>query len=284
MQSMKNDPVRGKRRRSRYDIKPVFLIALLLLAFMLPGCALGIMPSPSGSGTAQEPEVVAAPSPTVEPASSPPPLNTGKGAGGIAGAPEETADTEEAEGPDVPERDVPADDDYFFNTAFLGNSLVEGFKMFSGLTTCDVYASTSMTVMGAGSLLDQMSEWQYGKVYILLGINEIGYNIDYFIEQYSAMLDKLEEQQPNAMIFIMGLTPVSEFKSSTDEVFNMDQINAYNERLYQLAEERDCYYIDLCDALADESGYLPADVTSDGIHFSAGHYKVWLDYLKIHYI
>ncbi len=42
--------------------------------------------------------------------------------------------------------------------------------------------------------------------------------------------------------------------------------------------------MDLCEALSDESGYLPSNVTSDGIHFSADHYKVWLDYVKTNYV
>lgn len=196
---------------------------------------------------------------------------------------QQTGTQVDTEGPDLPERD-PVDDDFFSDAAFLGNSLVDGFRIFSGLTTCDVFASTSMTVLGVGDLLSQMSQQQYGKVYILLGINEIGYDADYFKGLYGDMLDKIESGQPDADIYIMGLTPVSSQKSSGDSTFNMDRINLYNEKLYELADERGHYYVDLCDALADDTGYLPADVTSDGVHFAASHYTVWRDYLKTHYV
>jgi len=175
------------------------------------------------------------------------------------------------------------DDEWFADAAFLGNSLVDGFRLFSGLTTCDYYAATSMTVLGAGSLIQQMAAEQYGKIYILLGINEIGYDADVFKGQYADMLDTIMEQQPDADIYIMGLSPVSEYKSSTDKTFTMTRVRLYNEKLLELAQEKDCYYIDLVDALADETGYLPANVTSDGVHFSAAHYQVWSEYLHTHH-
>ena len=175
------------------------------------------------------------------------------------------------------------DDDWFSDAAFLGNSLVDGFRLFSGLTTCDVFAATSMTVMGSGDLIRQMNAKQYGKVYVLLGINEIGYDPDYFKTQYANMLDTIIAGQPDADIYVMGLTPVSEHKSTTDSTFTMDRVRAYNDRLLSLAIEKGCYYIDLCEALANESGYLPADVTTDGVHFSASHYQVWLEYLRTHH-
>ena len=203
---------------------------------------------------------------------------------------EETPDTEPLPTePPAPEyglvalSDERVEDEWFSDAAFLGNSLVDGFRLFSGLTTCDYYAATSMTVLGAGGLISQMAAKQYGKVYILLGINEIGYDADVFKGQYGDMLDTIMEQQPDADIYIMGLSPVSEYKSTTDKTFTMTRVRLYNEKLLELAEEKNCYYIDLVEALADETGYLPANVTSDGVHFSAGHYQVWNEYLHTHH-
>ena len=182
----------------------------------------------------------------------------------------------------VPLQEAAADDNFFSDAAFLGNSLVDGFRLYSGLKTCDVYASTSMTVLGAGELVAQMPQGTYGKVYILLGINEIGYEPDYFKEQYSALLDTIQASQPNAEIYIMSLTPVSAAKSAQG-TFTMERVLAYNEKLLELAEEREMWYLDLVEALADDTGYLPANVTTDGVHFTAEEYAVWLEYLRTHY-
>ncbi|MGE4353972.1 MAG: GDSL-type esterase/lipase family protein, partial [Oscillospiraceae bacterium] len=184
--------------------------------------------------------------------------------------------------PDITEQE-PVDDEFFSDAAFLGNSLVDGFRLFSGLNNCDYYAATSMTVTAAGPLIDQMAEKQYGKVYILLGINEIGYDVDYFKGLYADMLDRIRDTQPDADIYIMSLTPVSAYKSANSNTFNMTRVKAYNDALYALAKEKDCWYLDICTALAGDDGYLPSNVTSDGVHFAAEHYKVWLEYLRTHY-
>ena len=198
--------------------------------------------------------------------------------------------------PDLTEREA-VDDEFFADAAFMGNSLMDGFRLFSGLTTCDYYAATSMTVDGAGSnvcitldngaagtLVDGLLQKPYGKIYILLGINEIGYNVDTFISKYSSLIDTIAAGQPDCDIYIMGLTPVSYAKSSGSDTFNMTRVNAYNEGLHQLAADKGCYYLDLVDALAGDDGYLPADVTTDGVHFSASVYQQWLQYVKTHYV
>ena len=199
-------------------------------------------------------------------------------------------------GPDIPLRDEPADDEFFSDAAFMGNSLMNGFELYSGLTTPDYYTATSMSVIGAtstycvaldngnsGTMVDGLTQKPYGKIYILLGINEISMNVDAFIESYGAMLDTIRAAQPDCDIYIMGISPVSAAKSSSSE-YNMTNINKFNEALYQLAADKGCYYMDLVGALADETGYLPASETPDGVHFSVKIYQIWLEYVRTHYI
>ena len=87
--------------------------------------------------------------------------------------PQEPVARQETFSPDLTEQ-PPADDAFFADAAFLGNSLIDGFQLYSGLTTSDYYCATSMTVAKSEELVSQMAQKQYGKVYLLLGINEIG--------------------------------------------------------------------------------------------------------------
>lgn len=215
---------------------------------------LDITPSPIPPTLASEPESTPTPEPTPEP------------------------------GPDVPAQPEPAGDEYFDDAAFIGNSLVDGFRIFSGLTNCDVYAATSMTIMGIGDYIAQMSSKEYGKIYMLLGINEIGYDVESFKTTYGNAIDRLLGDHPDALLYIMGISPISAAKDASSDVFTMDNVRRFNEKLYELADEKDCYYIDLCEALAGSDGFLPASVTTDGVHFTAAEYTVWLDYLREHYI
>ena len=135
-----------------------------------------------------------------------------------------------------------ADDSFFSDTAILGNSLVDGLRLYAGLKTVDYYCATSMSVVSAlytqdvllqdgtyGTQLDAIAQKQYGKVYIQLGINEIGNSVDYFIGNYRAMLNQIRASQPNADIYIMALTPTSESKNGTS--FSKDRVLMYNEAL-----------------------------------------------------
>jgi hypothetical protein len=198
--------------------------------------------------------------------------------------------------PNIPEQPR-ADDDFFADAAFMGNSLMDGFRMFSGIATSDYFAVTSMTVLGvsssvcvtldngaAGTIIDGLTQKPYGKIYTLLGINEIGMAVDAFIEEYGSMLDKIIAAQPDCDIYVMGITPVSQAKSSSHELFNMPRINEYNAALKELAADKGCYYMDLVEALAGEDGFLPAAETSDGVHFSASLYETWAEYVRTHYV
>lgn len=184
----------------------------------------------------------------------------------------------------VPARAKPVDDSYFDDAAFIGNSLVDGFRLYSGLNNCDYYAKTSMTILGIGDYITQMSSIKYGKVYMLLGINELTYDLDALMRAYSKSVDRIRSDHPGVLIYVMSVSPVSAKKDASGKTFTMANVRRFNERLLQMAEEKGCYYIDLCDAMGGDDGFLPADITWDGIHFEPSGYKIWLDYLRLHYI
>lgn len=199
-------------------------------------------------------------------------------------------------GPALAEREM-VDDGFFADAAFFGNSLVEGLGGFGGLQNGDFYAHASAALYNldtevsavldggdAGTLYEAMTQRQYQKIYILFGINEIAWEPAYFGERYEALLDRLRRDEPGAEIYIMSLTPVTREISEYHEYFNLDRVRAYNEVLLALAEKTGCWYVDLCQALAGEDGYLPQELSSfDGIHFTKDAYLIWADFLRTHY-
>ena len=174
-----------------------------------------------------------------------------------------------------------ADDSFFADTAILGNSLIVGLSGYSNLQTPDYYCAVSLSVDNAGAYVDTMAQKQYRKVYIELGINEIGYPPDYFISLYRAMLDKIRATQPNADIYIMAVTPTS--RAMTGSWFSRERVIMYNEALYRLAAQWGCWYLDVFTPLADSEGYLPGADTWDGIHFYAAKYPVWENIIRTYY-
>lgn len=198
-------------------------------------------------------------------------------------------------GPDLSEREA-MDDEFFSDAAILGNSLVEGIRIYAKLNTMTYYSGTSMTVLSAmntrdvllnngtyGTQLDAMAQYDYGKVYIELGINDIGYPVETFIANYGAMIDRIKADQPEADIYIMAITPVAKSREATSTVFKKDRVEQYNAALYQLAAEKECYYLDCYTILQGPDGYLPEEHTWDGVHLNVPQYTTWENFIRTHY-
>lgn len=189
------------------------------------------------------------------------------------------------------------DDSFFDGAAFFGNSLMEGLGGYGGLENgaffghartalynMDTEKNTRLDDGSTGTLYQAMVQRQYEKIYVLLGINEIGWDASYFADRFDAFLERLREDEPEAEIYIMSLTPVTQETSETHEFFNMERVRAYNEELLALAEKNGCWYLDMCQALAGDDGYLPAErAADDGVHLTQDAYPLWADYLRTHY-
>ncbi len=190
----------------------------------------------------------------------------------------------------------PAGDEFFSDACFIGNSLVDGLSYYSGLDTASYYSTTGMTVLSANSKYDFYSPigtyetavgaaaaGDYSKVYIELGINEIGMDVWRFIAYYSAIIDRLQSSLPEADIYILSLTPVNT-KRNSGGVFTMANVNAYNEALKLLAIEKECYYLDCVTTMVDASGFLSDWDTWDGVHFYEHKYLEWEEIIRTHYV
>lgn len=188
-----------------------------------------------------------------------------------------------------------ADDTFFEHAAILGNSLVDGLHLFSQLKTLHYFAGTGVSVISAtmtrsvtlpdGSQvtqLDSLLRGSYDKVYIELGINEIGLEQSYFIQLYGGIIDRIQQAMPGTTIYVMSLLPVTAAKSA-EGTFTMARVNAYNQALYELAAEKHCYYLDVCTPLQGEDGYLPASLASDGVHLVPDGYAQWEEIIRTHY-
>ena len=177
-----------------------------------------------------------------------------------------------------------AGNEYFSDAAFVGNSLVDGLKLFSGLTSSDYYSQTGLSVSNVKEeVLEKLGEKNYHKIYIELGINEITYETSYFKLLYGEMIDEIRRIEPDADIYIMSLLPVTQEESAQSENFNKDNIMKYNRTLRTLASEKGCYFLDVYSALVDTDGNLPTEMSWDGIHLTADGYGVWENYIRTHY-
>ncbi len=191
------------------------------------------------------------------------------------------------------------DDDYFLDAAFIGDSRTVGLSEYCEEldTRADFYSKVSLTIFdvmkkefiptenGKIGLEQALSEKQYGKIYIMLGLNEIGTgDAQYFKDAYAEVVDRIKELQPDAIIYIQGIMHVTGKKSNNDKYFNNDNINARNEAISELADQKQVFFIDMNESVDDEEGNLDSALSFDDVHLRASSYERWHQYLLQHAI
>ena len=123
---------------------------------------------------------------------------------------------------------------------------------------------------------DVLREGTYRKVYLCLGVNELGIGTTYmYYEKYRGLLELIRETQPDAIIYVEGIMHVSKRYSSKDSARNNTVIVQRNEAIATLANGHDIFYIDMNPYVCEANGDLISDLTGDGIHLKASAYENW---------
>ena len=124
-------------------------------------------------------------------------------------------------------------------------------------------------------------------IYILLGANALLQQTDDgFLKFYGELLDKLRVRFPDTPIYVQSITPTTQEYGEKKPQLEREHLKLINNAIAKLAVSKGLYYVDLWEVMADENGYLRADLAgSDGLHLLDGSkYRPWLDYLAAHTI
>lgn len=188
----------------------------------------------------------------------------------------------------------PVDDSYFSDAVFLGDSRTEGFMLYSGLKEGTYLFSVGATVdtvldkkvstpSGQKTLVDAMKSLNLSKVYIMLGVNELGWvSADRFQEHYGNVVDQVRKDHPNAKVVIQSILPVSAEQEAKGTYVNNGRILKYNELLKTLAKEKNCTYMNIAEVVTDKDGCLFQEMSADGVHLNRNGCQTWLQYLRTH--
>lgn len=134
------------------------------------------------------------------------------------------------------------------------------------------------------SVYDGLSLTKYDKIYIMLGINELGTGTaDTYYEQFKSVIDTIRMLQPDATIFIQSIMHVTDEVDKKGSYINNNEINARNAKLVTLVNNIDTFYIDNNELFDDPSTYkLDPIYTSDGVHIMARYVGIWQDFYLQH--
>lgn len=237
--------------------------------------------------TTKHPETTKAPDTTKKPETTKAPDTTKK---------PETTKTPETTRPapvTSPSTTAPqSDEDYFSDALFLGDSRTVGFYLYARIPGATYFARTSMTVYNAFykkvsetsdtasyDLAELLTKKKFGKIYILLGINELGYPHSSVVSTYSKLIDSIQQLQPDAKIIIQSNMHVTKKKSEDKTIFSNSLIDELNLKISRLADNKKVFYLGFEEIFDGPDGAMSSDYSGDGIHLYGKCYKLWRDWM-----
>lgn len=271
------------------------VLAALLLILMITGCGEDIesaylilngekvsVNTVISGGVVLEPEELA----------SPTPMPSTEEAG-------EVTETEENEVPAPEPTPVPVmgeivDIDvleYFDNTLFIGDSRTAGLRQFGYFETADFFATPGLSVYSIPQtkvdvegyekikLEELLVEKEYDRIYVMLGMNELGYRFPQTVERYRDFIEDLQDQEPCAQLILCANLHVTSTRSNNDKFFNNANIDKMNEEIRILAEEKELIFLDINELFDNEAGELSKEVASDDSHVTVENYIRWCDWI-----
>lgn len=196
----------------------------------------------------------------------------------------------ETEPVEIPTEPVEITEEWFDDALFIGDSRILGMRYQRRLGNADYFTQMSMSTFSAmywqlsdARFFDKnleyvLSNFEYKKILIHLGLNECGYDHELVISAYQDLIDMIRKYQPDAAIIVQSVMTVSRGKA-TDEQFTLERINNLNRLLRELADQNGLYYQDTNEFAADEEGYLRDDISNDGTHPHNFGYEEWIEFI-----
>lgn len=207
-------------------------------------------------------------------------------------------ETETKQKEDKERQFIQVDMSYLDGALFIGDSRTSTLYEYAGWDTTEFFVEYGLTIWDVmeeelaedsvtGEKLtvrEALSRKRYEKIYLMLGINELGRGTpDTFYEQYKLVVDEIRSLQPDAVIFIQSIMHVTDKKDSEGTYINNPEINARNEKIKTLANQKDIFWLDENEVFDLEgTGKLNPDYTNDGVHLKAKYIPVWRDFFLEH--
>ncbi len=170
---------------------------------------------------------------------------------------------------------------------FLGNSITQigNWKKLLNDTTVINRGIGGDITFGVLKRLDDIIKRQPSKVFLLIGINDIGKDIPDAViaSNIRKIILRLQSGTPSTQIYVQSILPVNpDVKLFPQHYDKQAHILSTNILIKEVAEETHCTYVNIHDLFTDDQGRLDAKYTFDGLHLSPpnGGYEKWVAYLR----
>ncbi|MGI5888250.1 MAG: hypothetical protein ACOX6J_02600 [Oscillospiraceae bacterium] len=195
---------------------------------------------------------------------------------------------------EVPESEKQSSD-WFSDALIIGESRIQGFELYGYAEGAQLFYSSSMTTENAMSgtgydrsgnevtLSQLLSENTYGKIYIALGLNEMGwYYPDDFEDSLASLIEMIKSAQPDAQIYLQTLIPVTSSLASSHAYITIDKILAADEMIKNDAVRESVFLLGLPSELVTDNALNEEYAEANGLSLTSSGFAVWEDYLLTH--
>ena len=168
---------------------------------------------------------------------------------------------------------------------FLGNSITQGgdWATLTGDSTVINRGIGADITFGLRSRLADVTKRKPSKLFVLIGINDIGKDIPDAViaAQYRALVDSVKSQSPGTKIFVQSILPLNPtVKNFPQHYDKQERVVAVNRLIRQMARETGATYVDLWPLFVDRQNRLDASLTGDGLHLNQRGYERWVRFLQ----
>lgn len=173
------------------------------------------------------------------------------------------------------------------NTLFIGDSRTVGLSEYAQMKGANFFATVGMSVyeidkvkvsvpdIGKVTLSELLEHQQYDRIYVMLGINELGYPFEKLVKKYGDFIQYIQSLQPDSTVFILANLHVTKSRSDSDKVINNPAIDSFNEAISEFADNEHSFYLDANCIFDDADGALSEEKSGDTAHPLAKYYQEW---------
>ena len=170
---------------------------------------------------------------------------------------------------------------------FLGNSITQigdWKKLLNDSTVINRGIGGDIT-FGVLKRLDDVIRRQPSKLFLLIGINDIGKDIPDAViaDNMRKIIGRVQAERPSTKIYVQSILPVNPDVPNFPQHYDkQEHVLNTNKLIKKIAEDTHCTYVNIHDLFTDKQGRLDAKYTADGLHLTpaGGGYEKWVAWLR----
>lgn len=169
---------------------------------------------------------------------------------------------------------------------FLGNSITDGGEWMELLrdSRCKNRGISGDTTEGVYDRLDVIIKGQPAKLFLLIGINDLGRGktTDEVFNGIVRIVEHLQAQSPRTQIYLQSILPVNDAAGKfAGHTRRWSEIKPLNCRLSAMAREKGITFIDLYHYLVSpDEEKLDMQFSNDGLHLMGSGYAKWAEVIQ----